>query len=69
MGDAFMRYRELYSLWVSNNAAVPELRPLFRMPDVEPDGALSVTDSLRAGVRALASQILPEMSEPKGSKT
>jgi hypothetical protein len=69
MGDASMYYRELYSLWVSNNGAVPELRPLFRMPDVEPDGALSVTDSFRAEFRALASQIVPQMSEPKGSKT
>jgi hypothetical protein len=57
-GDAYMCYRELYALWVSNNAALPELKPLFRMPNVKPDGALSVTDSFKAEVRTLASQIL-----------
>ena len=57
-GDAYMCYRELHSVWVSNNAAVTELKPLFRMNGVDPDGALSVTDSFKAEVRSLATQIL-----------
>ena len=62
-GDAYMCYRELYGVWVSNNAAVSELRPLFRMSGVDPDGTLSVTDSFRAEVRSLAAQILHLMED------
>lgn len=57
--DAYEGYRRLYGVWCSYNAAVLELRPLFRMPGIEPDGRLSVTDAFRAEVRSLAGQILP----------
>jgi|SRR5580692_8658875 hypothetical protein len=61
-GDVYLCYRELYSLWTSNNAAVLELKPLFRIPGIEPDGALSVPDSFKAEVRSIAAQIMSEMS-------
>jgi len=60
--DVYEGYIELYSVWRSNNAAVPELRPLFRIPGVDPGGALSVTDDFRTEVRSLAAQILPLIS-------
>lgn len=60
--DAYDGYRALYLLWCSYNAAVPELRPLFRMPGVEPDGSLRVTDVFREQVRSLAKEILPLFS-------
>jgi len=62
--DVYESYRALYGLWRSNNAAVPELRPLFRIPGIEPDGALSITDEFRKTVRALAKEILPLVSDP-----
>ena len=67
--DAYEGYRALYVLWCSNNAAVQELRPLFRMPGIEPDGLLNVTDDFRAQVRSLAVQILPLMSDSKPETT
>lgn len=63
--DAYEGFRALYGLWCSYNAAVPELRPLFRMPGIEPDGLLSATDAFRTDVRTLAAQILPLISESK----
>jgi hypothetical protein len=56
--DVYEGYIELYSVWCSNNAAVPELRPLFRIPGVDPGGTLSVTDDFRTEVRSLAAKIL-----------
>ena len=61
--DVYECYRKLYSLWCSNNAALPGLRVLFRIPGVDPDGFLSVTDSFRARIRSLAAEILPLISE------
>ena len=63
--DVYEGYRALYSLWCSNNAAIPELRPLFRIPGIEPDGQLRVTDRFREEIRSLSAQILPLISDTK----
>ena len=60
--DAYQHYRNLYSLWCSNNAAVPELRPLFRIPGIAPDGFLSVTTEFKERARSLANELLPAFS-------
>jgi hypothetical protein len=60
--DPYIGYRQLYGLWCSNNSAVQELRPLFRIPDVEPDGLIDVTDEFRQTVRSFARQILSRMT-------
>lgn len=67
-GDVYENYRALYALWCSNNAAVPELRPLFRISGIEPDGAFSVTKEFREKVRQLAIEILPSMTRAKADK-
>lgn len=64
-GDVYDGYRTLYGIWCSNNAAVQELRPLFRMPGIKPDGFLSVAVGFRLDVRSLAAQILPLISSEK----
>jgi hypothetical protein len=46
-------------IWCSQNAAVQELRPMFRLPGVAPDGQLSVTPEFEAQVRAFATEIMP----------
>jgi hypothetical protein len=59
--DAYEAYRSLYGLWCGNNAAVQELRPLFRMEGIEPDGRFSVTKEFREKVLTFAKQILPKL--------
>ena len=66
--EAYEQYRSLYKLWCSNNSALPELKPLFRISGIEPDGTFAVSDEFRATVRGLASQILPLMSASEVSK-
>ena len=61
--DTYEAYRSLYGLWSSNNAAVLELRPLFRIDGIEPDGSLSVTEEFRAQVLSIAKQILSNFSD------
>ena len=61
--DVYKGYRRLYGLWCSNDAAVQELRPLFRMEEIEPDGRLSVTEEFRQEVLSLAKQILADFSD------
>ena len=60
-GDSYETYRALYALWCSNNAAVPELKPLFRIPGIEPDGAISITEKFKKTVQSLAKEILPSV--------
>jgi hypothetical protein len=61
--EPYQTYRGLYGLWCDNNAAVQELRPLFRLDEIEPDGRLRVTEEFRAQVLTLAKQILPQLSD------
>jgi hypothetical protein len=67
--DEYEAYRRLHGLWCANNAALQELRPLFRMEGVEPDGLLTVTVAFRERVLATAKIILPQLqvdsSRPK----
>jgi hypothetical protein len=48
--DTYQAYRSPYS----NNAAVQELRALFTMDGIEPDGLLSVTEDFQEQVLSLA---------------
>ena len=58
--DAYEGYRKLWGLWCSNNAALQELRPLFRIPDVELEGVFIVTPGFRAQIALLAQAIPPK---------
>jgi hypothetical protein len=57
--DAYVGYRQLYGLWIGNNAAVPELRPLFRIPGIDANGTFSVSEEFRNLVVELSTEILP----------
>ena len=61
-GHIYESYRALYRLWRSNNSAVSELGPFFRIPGVEPDGRLTVDNVFEDFIRVLATQIVPLMS-------
>jgi hypothetical protein len=60
--DVYEAYRRLYGLWCANNAALQDLRPLFRMEGIEADGHIIVTTEFQAKVVSLANQILPQFS-------
>jgi hypothetical protein len=60
--DAYEAYRRLYGLGCANNAALQELRPLFRMKGIEPDGHIVVTAEFREQVVSLAKSILPQLA-------
>jgi len=57
--DVFEAYQGLYQLWCSHNSAVQELRPLFRMPGIVPNGRLSITEAFRRQVVAISRSVLP----------
>jgi hypothetical protein len=61
--ETYVGYRQLYGIWTSSNAAVPELGPLFRIPGVEPDGMLNVSDDFRAKVVAIAREVLTSFED------
>ena len=68
-GDVYESYRGLYGIWCSMNSAVPELRTLFRIPGVEPDGQLRVHAGFREEVRTLSAGILPVFKENEAHQT
>lgn len=59
--EAYNAFRRLYGLWCVNNAALQELKPLFRMEGIEPDGQISVTAEFREQVLSTAKKILPKL--------
>lgn len=64
--EVYVGYRRLYSQWCKNNAAVQELRPMFRIPGIEPDGMLTVSENFKSQVTARAKEILPSFEmEPE----
>ena len=60
--DPYDGYRRLFGIYCSNSAALEEIKPMFRIPDIDPDGVFSVTPEFRDQVRALAEELLPLLS-------
>jgi hypothetical protein len=56
-------YRNLYHLWCTQNSDLEELRSLFRIPGIEPDGQLSVTEEFKNQVRSSAIAILASLPD------
>jgi hypothetical protein len=56
--EAYVGYRRLYQYWSRHNSAVPELRPMFSIPNISPDGVLSVTDEFNEQITSIARGIL-----------
>ena len=61
--DADETYRSLYHLWRTQNSVLEELRPLFRIPGIEPDGQLSVTEEFKSQLRSSAIAILASLPD------
>ena len=56
--EAYIGYRRLYRYWCDHNSAVLELRPMFSIPNISPDGILSVTDDFNEQITSIARGIL-----------
>ncbi len=61
--NTYEAYRVLYGVWCGNNAAVQELRPLFHMPGIEPDGCFSVTEDFKRQAKSIAGEILSNLED------
>ena len=57
--EIYVAYRRLYALWCANNSAIQELRPMFRISGISPDGTISVTEEFRFQIISIAREILP----------
>ena len=60
--EVYVGYRHLYAQWCTNNAAVPELRPMYSIPNVSPNGTLSMTEEFKAQIVSIAGEILTQFS-------
>ena len=61
--DVYEGYRRLYALRCSRNAAVQELRPLFRIEGISPNGPLSVTDDFRKHIVEISKSLAQELQD------
>jgi hypothetical protein len=51
-------YRLLRGLYVGSNGLLADLRPMFRLPGIEPDGLLTEDDEFNRTVREAAAEWL-----------
>jgi hypothetical protein len=56
--EVYIGYRRLYQYWCGHNSAVLELRPMFSIPNISPDGVLSVSDDFNKQITSIALEIL-----------
>jgi hypothetical protein len=56
--EVYIGYPRLYQYWCGHNSAVPELRPMFSIPNISPDGVLSVNE-FNEQIISIALEILP----------
>jgi hypothetical protein len=61
--DTYEAYRSLYQIWRVHNLSVQELRPLFSISGIEPDGQLSITDEFKSQVLSSARTILASLQD------
>ena len=52
--DPYEGYREVYGIYVGTSGLAEELKPLFRLPGIEPDGTIHVDEDFRRTVIASA---------------
>jgi hypothetical protein len=55
-------YLALYAEYGSNPAALEEIKPLFRIPGIEPGGRLSVDDYFNKAIKTLAVELLGKLT-------
>jgi hypothetical protein len=58
--DPYEGYRDLYGIYLGSSGAAEELKSLFQLPGISPDGFIQVDDSFRRTVVAAAVDWLRE---------
>jgi hypothetical protein len=61
--DPYEGYRQVYSLYAGTSGIAEELKPLFRLPGIDPDGTIRVDDDFRRLVVTSAAEWLRADSE------
>jgi len=61
--ETYETYRRLYQIWFLHNSSVEELRLLFSIPGVEPEGCLAVGEDFRRQLQSSAMAILPNLKD------
>ena len=56
--DPYEGYREVYAMYIDSSGIVEELKPLFRLPGIEPDGFIHVDEDFRWAIQAAAAEWL-----------
>ena len=64
--NTYEGYREVYAIYIDTSGLVEELKPLFRLPGVYPDGPITVDDDFRRTVIAAATDWLKHNSPAGG---
>jgi hypothetical protein len=58
--DPYEGYRHVYSIYVGTSGIAEELKPLFRLPGIDPDGHINVDDAFRRLVVTSAAEWLTQ---------
>lgn len=54
-------YLQLFGLFCSNNAALEDVKPLFRIPGVDPESSFSVDEYFNSSVKTIAAEVLKKL--------
>jgi hypothetical protein len=54
-------YLQLFGLFCSNNAALEDIKPLFRIPGIDPEGCFSVDEYFNSSVKSIAAEVLKRL--------
>lgn len=52
--DPYEGYRAVYGIYFGTSGLIEELKPLFQIPGIYPDGAIQVDDEFRVTARTAA---------------
>jgi hypothetical protein len=61
--DPYEGYREVYGIYIASSGALEELKPLFRLPGIEPDGCIHVDEKFHTTVVSAALEWIREDSK------
>lgn len=61
--DPYEGYRQVYGIYLGTSGAAEGLKPLFRLPGIEPDGFIHVNEEFRQRVISAAVNWLAQNSE------
>ncbi len=54
-------YLQLFGLFCRNNAALEDIKPLFRIPGIDAAGSFSVDEYFNSSVKSIAAEVLKKL--------